>query len=82
MNTITISEARSNLYKLAEKTLDSHEPITVTTKHGNVVILSQEDFESIQETLYILQTVPKIVERVNEAKKGKGNFCTRDKLPW
>ena len=48
MESINITNARSNLYTSAKTALESHEPITVSTKIGDVVIMSKEDFDSIQ----------------------------------
>jgi antitoxin YefM len=43
MATLSATEARANLYKLIEQTLQSHEPVVITGKKGNAVLLSEED---------------------------------------
>ena len=51
--TITATAARSSLYKLIEQAHKSHVPVTVTGKKNNAVIICEEDWNSIQETLYL-----------------------------
>ncbi len=52
MTTLTASTARARLYKLLDQTSTSHEPIQITGKRGNAILISEEDWRSIQETLY------------------------------
>jgi antitoxin YefM len=54
MLTLTASEARANLYRLIDETADSHQPIIISGKRNNAVLLSNEDWSAIQETLYLL----------------------------
>lgn len=54
MDTISTSEARSRLYNLIDETAASHVPVTITGKRNNAVLISAEDWSSIQETLYLL----------------------------
>ncbi|MBK9184711.1 MAG: type II toxin-antitoxin system Phd/YefM family antitoxin [Ignavibacteria bacterium] len=63
MNTLTASEARANLYKLIDEAMESHEPITITGKRGNAVLISADDWSAIQETLYLL-SVPGMRESI------------------
>ena len=51
---LTASEARANLYRLIDETAESHEPIAITGKRANAVLVSEEDWNAIQETLYLL----------------------------
>ena len=80
MTTLNISEARANLYKLVDETLASHEPVTITGKRGNAVLLSEDDWNAIHETLYLL-SVPgmreSIVDGMNEPLQE-----TSTKLDW
>ena len=77
-----ISSARSNLFSLAQATIESHQPITLTSKHGNVVLMSEEDFKAIQETLYLM-SMPGLVEDVKAGRKTpKNKMAKRDELPW
>ena len=54
---IPVSQARANIYSLMDEALQTHEPIVITGRRGNVVMLSQEDWNAIEETLY-LNTIP------------------------
>ena len=51
---LTASVARANLYRLIDETAESHEPIAITGKRANAVLVSEEDWNAIQETLYLL----------------------------
>lgn len=68
MSVITATAARTNLYKLIDSTKDSHEPIIISGKRNNAVLISEEDWDSIQETLY-LYSVPGMKESIIEASK-------------
>jgi antitoxin YefM len=65
MNTLTASAARSNLYRLIDQTVESHEPILISGKRHNAVLVSAEDWRAIQETLYLL-SVPGMRESIKE----------------
>lgn len=65
MPTLTASEARANLYRLIDETAESHQPIHIAGKRTNAVLLSAEDWQSIQETLYLL-SVPGMRESIKE----------------
>ena len=65
MSILTATEARANLYKLIEKTLQSHEPVVITGKKGNAVLLSEEDWNAVTETLHLL-SVPRMRESIRE----------------
>ena len=66
MNTLTASEARANLYRLIDETVESHQPIIISGKRSSAVLLSAEDWSAIQETLYLL-AVPGMRESVKAA---------------
>ncbi|MBF0201182.1 MAG: type II toxin-antitoxin system Phd/YefM family antitoxin [Desulfamplus sp.] len=61
MVTITASNARKELYRLMDKTAESHEPVIITGKRNNVVMISEEDWHSVEETLY-LNSVPDLAK--------------------
>jgi prevent-host-death family protein len=63
MSTITVTEARANLYKLIEDASKSHKPVVITGKHGNAVLLAEEDWNAISETLHLL-SVPGMRESI------------------
>lgn len=54
MSTITASEARANLYRLIDETAESHKPVVISGKRANAVLVSEEDWSAIQETLHLL----------------------------
>lgn len=54
MKTITVTKARANLCRLLTEAAESHEPIQITGKKANAVLVSEADWQSIQETLYLL----------------------------
>ena len=63
MQILTASDARSNLYRLIDETALSHEPIIISGKRTDAVLLSAEDWRAIQETLYLL-AVPGMRESI------------------
>ncbi len=65
MKTITVSKARETLYRLLDEAAISHEPIQITGKRNNVVLISEEDWNSVQETLYLL-SIPGMRESIRE----------------
>lgn len=54
MPTLSATEARAKLYNLIDQTSETHEPVLITGKRGNAVLISEEDWRSIQETIYLL----------------------------
>ena len=66
MRVITATSARANLFGLIDETAEAHEPVMITTKRANAVLISEEDFRSMEETLY-LYSIPGMVESILEA---------------
>ena len=54
MTTLNVTEARANLYKLIDDTSVNHEPVIITGKRGNAVLLAEGDWNSITETLHLV----------------------------
>ena len=54
MQTLTASEARANLYRLMDQTAESHQPIVISGKRSSAVLVAVEDWQAIQETLFLL----------------------------
>ena len=54
MTSIPVTRARATLYQLLDDAAESHEPIQITGKRSNVVLVSEQDWRSIQETLYLV----------------------------
>ena len=63
---MTVSQARTNIYKIMDETAQTHQPILITGKRNNVVMLSQEDWNAIEETLY-LNSIPSMAESIADA---------------
>jgi len=53
VNSITVTDARKTLYKLINETADSHEPILISGKKANAVLISEEDWNAVNETLHL-----------------------------
>jgi antitoxin YefM len=76
MDTITYSDARTQLASTMKKVCENHEPVIITRqKEESVVMLSLEDFKSLEETAYLLR-VPKnarrLLESIAELEQGSG----------
>ena len=67
MTTLTASEARANLYRLIDQAAESHQPIHISGKRQNAVLLAAEDWQAIQETLFLL-SVPGMRESIKEGR--------------
>jgi prevent-host-death family protein len=80
MTTMTASEARKNLFKLMDETADSHRPVQITGKRHNAVLVSEEDWRAIEETLYIM-SVPGLAESIKAGSKEPLSRSAR-KLSW
>ncbi|MFN7836321.1 MAG: type II toxin-antitoxin system Phd/YefM family antitoxin [Burkholderiaceae bacterium] len=80
MQTLTVSEARANLYRLMDQAAESHEPITIAGKRHNVVLIAAEDWQAIQETLYLL-SVPGMRESIKEGLAQAPETCAKE-LGW
>ena len=65
MMTLNVTEARAKLYKLIDDTTVSHEPVVITGKRGNAVLLAEDDWNAINETLHLL-SVPGMRESILE----------------
>jgi antitoxin YefM len=74
MDAVTYSAARANLAKTMDKVVDDHTPIVITRKTGrNVVIISLEDYESMEETNYLLRSpknAKRLLDSIQQAEAG------------
>ena len=77
---ITATEARSNLYRLIDETAESHQPIIIMGKRNKAVLVSEEDWSAIQETLYLL-SVPGMRESIREGMDTPVEECDEE-LDW
>lgn len=69
--------AQANLDTLVEQVIASHEPVRITSRHGDAVLVPAEDWRSIQETLYLL-SVPGMRESLIEAMMTPLDECSED----
>lgn len=79
-DTINITNARKDLYKLIEQVIESHEPVHITGKNGTAVIISEEDWKNIEETLY-LTSIPGMRESIIEGMKADIDECAEE-IEW
>ena len=80
MTTLTASAARAKLYKLLDQAASSHEPVQITGKRSNAVLISEEDWRAIQETLYLL-SIPGMRTSIRKGLKTPVKKCAT-KLSW
>jgi antitoxin YefM len=80
MAAITASEARANLYRLIDEAATSHQPLVISGKRNNAVLVSEEDWEAIQETLFLL-SVPGMRESIRQGMEMRVDECDKD-LEW
>jgi antitoxin YefM len=75
MDAITYSKARANLAKTMENVCQDHDPIIITGKNKSVVMISVEDYSSMQETAYLLSNPVNakiLMESIEQLEKGEG----------
>ena len=65
MTSLTVTEARAKLYEIVDEAAESHEPIQITGKRSNAVLLSEADWRSMQETFYLL-SIPGMRESIRK----------------
>ena len=82
MTNTNITNFRKDIYKLLENTIKYNEPINISTKDGNAVVLSEEDYNNLIETLYI-SSIPKLKEEIIKRKKSPDrDFIKEDEVDW
>jgi antitoxin YefM len=77
MKTISATKARANLYKILDEAKESGEPIQITGKRSNAVLLSEDDWRAISETLYLL-SIPGMRESIREGLETPVDECDAD----
>jgi prevent-host-death family protein len=80
MTTITATEARKVLDKLIDDVSSSHEPVLITGARGNAVLVGEDDWRAVQETLHLV-SVPGVRESILEGMAAPVEEC-RDRLDW
>lgn len=74
---VSVTQARANLFRLVEEVAESHRPVTIAGKRGSAVLVAEEDWRAIQETL-CLQAVPGMVESLREGAATPVDECSDD----
>ena len=80
MTTVDATEARSRLYNLIDEASQTHEPIVITWKRNNAVLLAEEDWNAINETLYLVSN-PGMRESIVEGMEIGLEECDKE-LDW
>lgn len=80
MPALTATEARATLYQLLDTVAISHEPVLITGKRNNAVLVSEEDWRAITETLYLLN-IPGMRESIIEGLNTPLDQC-EDDVEW
>ncbi|MBE5884806.1 MAG: type II toxin-antitoxin system Phd/YefM family antitoxin [Lachnospiraceae bacterium] len=79
MSTINITNARKDLYNLVESVSLYHEPALIVGKKANAVLISEDDWSAIQETLY-LDSIPNMTQSILEGAKESIEDCTPEEM--
>jgi len=77
MTTLSASQARALLYRLMRQVAKTHEPVQITGKENNAVLVSEEDWRAVQETLYLL-SIPKMRESIRKGLKTPVDKCSKE----
>ena len=80
MSSVRATEARRNLFRLLDEVAESHEPVHISGKRHNAVLLSEEDWRGVQETLYLL-AIPGMRESIVKGLRTPVEKCS-DRLVW
>ena len=80
MTTLTVSQARANLFKLLDQAAASHEPIRIAGRRCNAMLVAEEDWHAIQETLHLL-SIPGMRESIRKGLKTPVEKCSKG-LRW
>ncbi len=80
MRSVSAAKAQSNFSELLEETNLNHEPIHITGKKSHGVLVSEDDWNAIQETLYLL-SIPKLRESIRKGLKTPVEKCATE-LSW
>lgn len=80
MTAISASEARANLYRLIDEAAASHQPLLISGKRNKVVLIAEEDWSAIQETLY-LASIPGMRDSIRAGMAEPVEKCS-ERLDW
>jgi prevent-host-death family protein len=80
MTELNASAVRANFYRLLDETAQTHKPVRIAGKRNNAVLVAEEDWNAIQETLFLL-SVPGMRESVREGLRTPANKMAKA-LRW
>lgn len=80
MTNTNITNFRKDIYNLLEQTIKYNEPINISTKSGNAVVLSEEDYNNIMETLYIM-SIPGLKDEIIKRSK-EDDVVDESEVEW
>jgi len=80
VTTLNATEARSKLYRLIDEAAQSHSPVVITGRRANAVLIAEEDWNAINETLYLL-SIPGMRESIREGMESSLDHCEKE-LDW
>lgn len=79
---VNVTNFRKNIFGLLEQTVTYNEPVNVSTKSGNVVLLSEDDYNGLMETVYLM-SIPGMKEKLVEGKNTLIENCiSEDEVEW
>lgn len=77
MSSLPASRARADFFRLLDRVAEDHEPVTITGKRGNAVLVAEDDWRAIQETLFLL-SVPGLRESVRDGMATPAAECSEN----
>lgn len=80
MIAVPATTARTNLYRLIDQVNEESEPLTITGRRGNAVLVGEDDWRAIQETIH-LESVPGVAASIREAR-AEGIEAGSQELDW
>jgi len=82
MTNTNITNFRKNIYELLKQTIEFNEPVNISTKDGNAVLISEADYNGLMETLY-LTSIPKMKEKLIKGKNTPKEECVaEEEVEW
>ena len=82
MTNTNITNFRKNIYELLKQTIDFNEPVNISTKDGNAVLISEADYNGLMETVY-LTSIPKMKEKLIKGKNTPKEECvSEEEVEW
>lgn len=82
MISTTATNFRKNVFGMLEQTIKYNEPVTINTKNGNAILMSEEEYNGMMETLYLM-SIPGMEEKIIEGLKTPVEECIKeDEVTW